>query len=836
MSRFLKISFLTLFFLLGGLVGGVWLGQNRIIGLFVAELNRYLQVPVRASRLEVSVLDQFPRLSVTLHDVVMDGSLPTDTMKLGRAKRLYCAFDAWDLLAGNYRIRAVRVADAVVRVRRNAQGKPNYLVLRPDTATSAADQPFAIELEGIQLERVRIVYEDSSRRQYFALRTPNLKAALGITDTRVEVAAEGAALVETLRLGSDDYFRAKNLTLGTTLVVDRASQRVTIQPSKLQVGLAAYTIAGTVDYRAATQLDLRCDAAGTDIQSVLALLPPRLTKRLAGYRSKGAVYFGGTVRGELSGQHNPRVAVEFGCQDASFFHPDYQQAVDHVYLTGSFNNGTAHSVKTAVLALKNVRGQLSGRPFGGQLRLENFTAPHLQLQLRADVDVARAIRFFPLSAVRQASGDATLALNLDGTLQELRARPTARQASGELTLRNLHLQLRAFRQPFTRLNGRLQLQGGDVSVPAFSGRLGNSDFQGRGTLRNVAGWVLKPRQPLRLEAVMSSNLLDFNQLLYVYQPASGGKTSGGSSGRAEGLRVPANLAFSVQASARQVRFRRLRGRNLQGNLRLQGQVFSSTGLALTAAGGRTSVRGTVDARQPQLLKAHTLMSCQQVPLDSLFYVFEDFGQQFITQRHVRGSLTATAEADTYFDAHLSPLTDRLEAEVHATVRNGELLNFEPMQKLSLVANRATLRHLRFAELKNSLYIQSRTVYIPEMDIRSNVKAAALIRVTGTHTFDQQMDYHVRIPLLPGLLPWATARAEGPMLRLAIQGSESSFTVRPERATPARPAPAPVAVRPGPRSPAPQERPAATPAPHPNFELKKPAKKPAQPQTGEYFDF
>ncbi|UOQ75484.1 hypothetical protein MUN84_12320 [Hymenobacter sp. 5516J-16] len=469
----------------------------------------------------------------------------------------------------------------------------------------------------------------------------------------------------------------------------------------------------------------------------------------------------------------------------------------------------------------------------------------MQLQARAELDVARAVRFFPLATVRQARGNATVRLRLNGRLQDLRHRPTAAQASGELALRDVYLQLRDFRQPFTHLTGRLQLQGSDVAVPALSGELGNSDFRGRGTLRNVTRWLLQPGQPLRLEAVVASRLLDFNQLLYAYQPAatpSAGQKQG-STTKGDGLRVPASIALNLQTTAAQLRFRRLRGRTLRGTLHLQDRVFTSPGLTLLAAGGQVSVRGRVDVRQPQLVKASTVVGCQQVPLDSLFYVFEDFGQQFITQRHLRGRLTATAEVDSYFDQHLTPLTDRLEAEVHATVRQGELLNFEPMQKLSFLASRATLRHLRFAELQNRLYVQSRTVYVPEMDIRSNVKAASLIRVTGTHTFDQQMDYHVRIPLLPGLLPQVRAGAEGPMLRLAIQGNERDFTIRYERA--AREPTAPVVAGPatGTRPSSASSAPRTTAAPigpaavaKPSFEIKKPVKKPAQPQTGEYFDF
>jgi hypothetical protein len=65
-----------------------------------------------------------------------------------------------------------------------------------------------------------------------------------------------------------------------------------------------------------------------------------------------------------------------------------------------------------------------------------------------------------------------------------------------------------------------------------------------------------------------------------------------------------------------------------------------------------------------------------------------------------------------------------------------------MQKLSKFINEQELANIRFSEMKNNIRISNRTVYIPEMEIRSNVSN---ISVRGTHTFDQVMDYRLKIP-------------------------------------------------------------------------------------------
>ena len=55
----------------------------------------------------------------------------------------------------------------------------------------------------------------------------------------------------------------------------------------------------------------------------------------------------------------------------------------------------------------------------------------------------------------------------------------------------------------------------------------------------------------------------------------------------------------------------------------------------------------------------------------------------------------------------------------------------------------SLSKLRFADLKNDIHIENETIYIPQMDIKSN---ATVIQVSGTHTFDQKIDYRVIAPL------------------------------------------------------------------------------------------
>ncbi|WP_176132814.1 AsmA-like C-terminal region-containing protein [Hymenobacter sp. CRA2] len=831
--------------LLGGLGVGLWLGQERIIGLFVAAINRQLRTTVRVGHFDLSWWQEFPRVSVSLYAVRLQGSLPQDTTALARLQAIHCAFNAWDVLGGRYSIRTVTLQRGAVNIRRNQAGEFNYLILRPD---SASTEPMRFAVEQMRLQDVTLRYADSTLRQAYTVQAYDVKASVEGNDQQLQLRAAGPMQVAGLRLGPDTYFRNQDLLLSTVLRVDRARQMLTIEPSSLRIGEATYAVQGTVGWAGPLQLDVRAEGQNTDLPGLLALLPRRLQRPLAAYRSGGQVYFRSAVKGELSARHNPRVDVQFGCRDASFYHPDTEQRIEHVFLTGSFHNGRLATARTAELRLQDVRGRLGNRPFSGSLRYTNLRDPDIALRVAAELNVADVLRFHPVAAVQAAGGSVRLKGELKGKLRAFRQNPAraALSATGDMQLRGVSLRLRRYLAvPLTRLSGELLLRRNDVAVTNLSGRLGRSDFQLNGLFHNALAWALLPRQPLHVEADATARYVDADELLRAMKAPAG---KAGAVTRAGGLPLPAGVDLAVNAHIERLRFRRLRARAIRGTVNLRNQLLTCPQLTVRAAGGEATLRGTVDARRPELLKVSAVTSCRQLRLDSLFYVFEDFGQDFIRYRQLRGQLTGTAEADVYLNAQLEPLPDRLEAEVRGSIRHGELLDFAPAQRLSMLASREQLRHLRFDELTNTLYVQSRTVYIPEMEIRSNVRRAAVIRLTGTHTFDQQMDYHLTIPLLPGLRRPAfdvaaggVVTRSGPEVRLRVWGSEDNFRVGPERARPdasqGRTATAATTAAATTAAPSPTTAPAPVPARPRSWQAPAPKpKKPAQPQPGEYFEF
>lgn len=159
--------------------------------------------------------------------------------------------------------------------------------------------------------------------------------------------------------------------------------------------------------------------------------------------------------------------------------------------------------------------------------------------------------------------------------------------------------------------------------------------------------------------------------------------------------------------------------------------------------------GSISGRAVIKAEAHNQYSvaCQANPnkinIRQLFYVFNNFAQQFILDQNLKGQLGGRMDFYARWDSALRIIPESVIAKGEIEISNGELVQFEPMLKLSKYIDVEELKHIRFKTLKNSIFINNRMVSIPEMNINSS---AFNISVAGEHSFDNVFDYRLRVLL------------------------------------------------------------------------------------------
>ncbi|UPT69215.1 MAG: AsmA-like C-terminal region-containing protein [Sphingobacteriales bacterium JAD_PAG50586_3] len=132
-----------------------------------------------------------------------------------------------------------------------------------------------------------------------------------------------------------------------------------------------------------------------------------------------------------------------------------------------------------------------------------------------------------------------------------------------------------------------------------------------------------------------------------------------------------------------------------------------------------------------------------IDIHSLFYEFDDFGQTTMQSKHLKGRLTASVAFAANWTKKLDILLPSIEAESDVKLENGELIDFEPITAMSKFIQVDELKHIFFSNLSNHIIIRNSTIQIPTTEIQSS---ALNLSAWGTHDFDNNIDYHVRVNL------------------------------------------------------------------------------------------
>jgi hypothetical protein len=767
---------LTLGVLLIALVGSVFLFKDRIIKQFIVEANKHLSTPVKIGKIEVSVFEQFPQMSIVLNDVYVEDSQPGQYPLL-TAKRISFQMNPIEVWGGNYSIKGLKVEDSETNLKINKKGESNYEVVKSSGNTTTSGS-IGFELKDVVLTNSKVHYTDISLNQDFDFVSKDLVASIKTQNDLYNIHATGQLTTEKISIDNSLFFSGKSFDIKTDLVYDDARKSLQIKPSSLELKKAKFLVTGTYDWKTKNLVDITTKGENTDIQTLISLFPEAATKKLEQYESKGDVYFNAHLKGELSKTKNPGFTVNFGLNDATVYHPDYKSRIEDASFEGSYATSDLGTQRNATLVLKNIRGNLNKESFQADFVMEDLVDPSVIMNFKGKVDAPALLSFYPIEELQNVKGAMVVDVSFEGKLSLLKNKSTAQKVSTQGTVDLQHISLDYGREkiPMDDLNGNLQFNNNDLALSNVSGKLGNSDFVLNGFFKNIITFILFENQPIGIEADLQSRYVDLDQMFSI---SFGNSTD--DANQEYTFSISKNVSLNFNCDIRELRYKKFHSTNLKGDLLVKNEMAVSRKFELKTMGGSLALSGIIDAKNQKAIDVVSTAKFTGIHLDSAFYVFENFQQDFIQDRHLKGQASADVTLEVTLDQHLKMYTETLIADIGATIKNGQLNNFEPMKKMSRYLDDEGLSKLRFSDLKNDIHIEKKTVYIPQMEIKSNVTD---LTISGTHTFDQHIDYRVVAPLRKKKIKDPEAQSAideesqgGPKLFLKITGTTDDYRIQ-----------------------------------------------------------
>lgn len=747
--KFIKQIFLSILFLsllgIATLFIVVFAYENEVKSYMIRELNKRLktQVIVDSTKIQLSLLHNFPYASLEFKDIIiMESTVTQKSLKQKRdtlfsSSRIWLQFNLLDLLQKRYIVKAISAENGKMKLHKYTDGTVNWDMWKSeDTASSESS---AFKLERFRLDRISLEYIDHKNKTDILLRLNYAIIKGEISGKEYSFMINSNLFINHVKTNNVNYI--SNQPAKTELLLNAKNAKYTFKDAWIQIADIKIAMEGTYTDSQPSFVDIRLKGKNMNMQSVLSVLPEKYRMKMTDYESEGDFYFSSYIKGKLDANLSPEIMAEFGIRDGSVIQLSTKIVLKQVNMKGKYSAG----YKKEFLEINSFSASFIDGNLSGTLRIDNLASPLAKISVRANLPLANIKQFFKIDTlwsypIESLQGMMQVNMEYKGTFKHSdkykKEDFSSMLINGEITLENAGMKIKNSGLLFDNIYGSLILNNNNIEVQSFSGKTASSDFRLKGILKNVPAFILTDKDDIDIDASFQSANFNLNEFLLNDAQTTQRDTI-------YIIRFSPRINFNLSSTIKRLTFRKFEATNISGNFQLHKQKLIGDPITFSTMNGMVTITGMIDNSADSLLIMTCNANLKRLDIKQLFAQMEDFGQNTLTHHHLKGIGTAEVQFASVWKTDLTPDLNRVYARSTLLLEKGELIKFEPLKSLSKYISLSELEQIKFSTLKNEIEIKEQKIFIPKMDIQSS---ALDLTMQGTHTFNNEIDYRFKVAM------------------------------------------------------------------------------------------
>ena len=540
-------------------------------------------------------------------------------------------------------------------------------------------------------------------------------------------------MVDHFLVGKVNYMNHREASLQLSLHVNTVQHSYTINKSSLQVGkLELVTTGNITEQKDGNKILLTIQSERAGLKELLSLLPKEYTKKIDQFTFNGKINFKATVNGLIAKLKSPLIKAEFSSDNTSLKPINSDFILKQIRFKGFYTNRKSDSNPISYLSISQVSATLENQPLSGNISVNNLANPMVNGNIAGTINLKTLSAFYKPDTIASMSGNAKINLQFEGQP----GNAAAYTSSGTMNMQHVSFTIKEKAAVFEEFNGLFAFDGNRFKINNLTGHAAGSDFKINGSIDNFFSFFFQKNQVLTGRAELSSRNIDLDELL-------DDKRQGFSNDTSYFLNINEHFNVMLDVNIGIISFRKFQAWNLKGKLAVHNKMIAADNLTFKSMNGLFELAGTIDARSSKNVLINCNTTVTKIDINQLFSEMGNFGQNIIKDKNVYGLLTADVKFSSVWSKTLHCDMDKIEATSNFIIEKGELINFEPMMALARYLKGADLQDIKFATLKNSIYIKQQKIFFPSMEIKST---ALEMTASGTHTFDNIVDYRIQFLL------------------------------------------------------------------------------------------
>ncbi|WGH74430.1 AsmA-like C-terminal region-containing protein [Tenacibaculum tangerinum] len=768
MKKIYKIllGIVVFFFIL--LVSIPLLFEDKVMNLVKNTINNNINAEVDFSDSNLSLLRNFPNISVQLSNVTVINKAPFEGDTLMYAKEVNLALKATELLKNTskqLKIQSFAIDEALLNVLIDEKGNANYNVAKASEKEITNDEPstFGVSINSYAINNSIIKYNDKQGKLHLELTKLNHTGSGDFSQSNTELDTQTSTFFS---FGMDDNLYAENqkIALDAIVGIDFTNSKFSFLKNEATLNNLPLVFDGFVQINENNkEVDINFKTPSSDFKNFLKLIPETYTKSIANVNTTGNFSVDGKIFGIMDDNHIPKLAISMKSNNASFKYPNLPKSVQNIHIDAELKNTTGKTENTFI-SVNGLSFTIDEDTFSGNGNIYNLTTnPAINANLKGVLNLANINKAYPVDLENELSGILKADLHTEFDMKAIENNTLSRiKNNGKMEVSDFIFSSDDVVNPFHIKNTMVNFSPGTVRLTNFDATSGKTDLQATGTLKNLLGFLLSDKK-------LQGNFNVLSTTFYVsdfMQEKPEATKSKEENMPKEALKIPSFLDCVIAANAKTVYYDNLTLQNVKGTLLLKDEKAVFQGVDASIFDGQIALNGEVNTQQKQ-------PSFDMKLGIKSFDIAQSFTNLDLLKSlsPIAGAMNGTLNSDINLSGNLNddftPNLASVSGEALAQLLTTSV-NPEKTKVLKLLNDKLSfidLSKLDLSDVKTYLSFKDGQVVVKPFDLQYKDIG---ITVGGGHGFDKTMNYNVTLDVPAKYLG---TQAEALLSKLSEQDQE-----------------------------------------------------------------
>jgi hypothetical protein len=754
-KKIIKRSIITLLLLIiiPGItaLGLILAYKGELSNMLVEHVKTQYGVEANVGDVKFSLFESWPNATVKLTDVSVTSTVDNGERKpFLIAGALGISFDLKKLLSKEFVVHSVSIRDGVVNLIRDYGETGNFKFLKPKGMD--ANQKLVFDLKKINLRNVKFYFQNKPLRKRISIQFKNNTIRTMILDDGFKANITGEVFVGGLLFDQKKgaFLKNKSANVDVALTFLKKNKTILInEPSCVTIDDQKYNVNAYAEFEGNRLLNLHVSSQGVDFHKGMTILNAKIQQSMERFKITNTVDIDALLIVRIGEKQDPQMDIKFNTNKNNITIGESKIPYKNISLNGQIlslpdSTGTA-DLNRAQIFLRNIKGEVYDFPFNADVVITNLKNP--SIDIKGDLFIESKNIKFKAGKDFIMDGACTAKVKYNGPMEHLNRHeflnpPMVMHA--DLSFKNFSYKADPVANVFT-INGNAKVSNKDLKFDDLKLGTVGGNFLLLGFASGFTDYALGYSDGFKATLNAFTNTFDLNPFLK--KPTADTKKAKEEKKKKLSETNLSVFDFKISLSAKEFVVRQLEATNVGANLNYTKDILTINNLYMNTCEGNLSANGTM--RNLSDINAHVNLNGMNIR--TLFAQCENFGQKAIDSKNLQGTLGAKVDMNITLNEDYEFMPQSMLGQVQLKLKDGHLLNFEPLQKISdYIFKNRNFEDVTFTAIDEVFKIKGYEMTIDNLEIASNVLNLYL---NGVYNFKSESSLNMRIP-------WSNLRHRG----------------------------------------------------------------------------